>query len=126
MGQFEKHVFVCTSGEWCPHYDGDSRAVHALLKRRVAEAGLKERIRINHSGCMNQCGHGPMVVVYPEDVWYWGVTVADAEEIFREHLVGGKPVQRLVYHNKPGSNKLPRDAEGRPIGRPEKPPAREN
>ncbi len=119
MGPFEKHVFVCTSGQWCPTRDGDSLAVHAYLKKRVAEAGLTGSIRINHSGCLDQCGHGPMLVVYPENTWYWGVTLEDAQEIFEKHLVGGTPVERLLYHPpKPGKNKLPRDEQGRPIGRP--------
>jgi (2Fe-2S) ferredoxin len=48
-----------------------------------------------------------MVVVFPDNVWYAGVTVESAEAIFTEHLVNGTPVERLVYHPlKPGSNKL--------------------
>ena len=49
-----------------------------------------------------------MVVVYPEDVWYGGVAVADASEIVREHLAGGQPVERLRYVAPPGANKIPR------------------
>ena len=115
---FERHVFVCTSGDWCPAVDGDGLGVHARLKRLVAEAGLAGRVRVNKSGCLDQCGHGPMVVVYPEGVWYWGVQPEDAEEIVREHLLGGRPVERLRYRNRPGKNKLARDEQNRPIGRP--------
>jgi (2Fe-2S) ferredoxin len=47
-----------------------------------------------------------MVVVYPDNIWYCGVTADDAEEIFRDHLIGGRPVERLLYHPlQPGSNK---------------------
>lgn len=116
---WEKHVFVCTSGKYCPEVDGDGLGVHAALKHQVAAAGLKNRVRVNHSGCMDQCGHGPMVVVYPETVWYAGVQPEDVEEIVREHLVGGRPVERLRYRNRPGKNKLPRDAHNRVIDRPE-------
>ena len=115
---WEKHVFVCTSGKYCPEVDGDGLGVHPALKRQVAAAGLKGRVRVNHSGCMDQCGHGPMVVVYPEAVWYAGVRPEDVEEIVREHLAGGRPVERLRYRNRPGKNKLPRDDHNRPIGRP--------
>ena len=115
---WEKHVFVCTSGSWCPVVDGDGLGVHARLKKLVGEANLKDRVRVNHSGCFDQCGFGPMVVVYPENVWYWGVQPDDVEEIVREHLIGNKPVERLLYITTPGKHKLPRDDEQRPIGRP--------
>lgn len=115
---WEKHVFVCTGGDWCATIDGDGVGVHARLKQQVAQAGLKRRIRVNHAGCLDQCGFGPVLVVYPEGVWYWGVQPDDVEEIVREHLIGGRPVSRLVYHNTPGKNKLARDDEGRPVGRP--------
>jgi (2Fe-2S) ferredoxin len=115
---WEKHVFVCTSGKYCPEVDGDGLGVHARLKQMVAAARLNTSVRVNHSGCLDQCGHGPMVVVYPENVWYWGVQPRDVDAIVREHLEGGRPVERLRYRNHPGKNKLPRDEHNRPIGRP--------
>jgi (2Fe-2S) ferredoxin len=115
---WEKHVFVCTGGKHCAEVDGDGLGVHAALKRQVALAGLRDRVRVNHAGCLDQCGFGPLVVVYPETVWYAGVRPEDVEEIVREHLVGGRPVERLRYRNRPGKNKLPRDEQNRPIGRP--------
>jgi (2Fe-2S) ferredoxin len=110
MGPFLKHVFVCTSGTVCP-VETDSQGVHARLKQLVKAAGLSNSIRINNSGCLDQCGHGPMIAVYPENVWYCHVTVEDADEIFQKHLVGGRPVERLVYYpERPGANKIPRTA----------------
>ena len=104
MSPYEKHVFVCTGGKVCPVQD--SMAVHARLKELVREAGQESGIRINQAGCMSQCGNGPMVVVYPDNIWYCGVTAGDAEEIFRSHLIGGRPVERLLYHPlQPGGNK---------------------
>jgi (2Fe-2S) ferredoxin len=115
---YERHVFVCTSGEWCPAVDGDGLGVHARLKGLVKEAGLSDRVRINHAGCFSQCGNGPMVVVYPDAVWYAAVTRDDCEEILREHLVAGRPVERLRYAPATmGGHKLPRDDEGRPLKR---------
>ena len=108
MVPFEKHVFVCTSGTVCPN-EGNSLKVHTRLKDLVKEAGLDSVIRINHAGCMSQCGNWPMVVVYPDNVWYCAVRAEDADAIFTEHLVGGKPVERLRYHPlRPGSNKVNR------------------
>ena len=103
MGQYERHVFVCTSGKTCSQQGGD--AVHAELKRRVKEAGLKGRVRVNRAGCMNQCGHGPMVVVYPENVWYARVDLRGARRIADEHLRGGRVVREYRYVAPPGDNK---------------------
>ncbi|HEX4931763.1 MAG TPA: (2Fe-2S) ferredoxin domain-containing protein [Gemmatimonadaceae bacterium] len=107
MGQFEKHVFVCTSGKTCTSQD--SAATFTFLKEKLREAGVAQRVRVNHSGCMGQCGHGPMVVVYPEDVWYHGVDVPAAQRILDEHLLGGAPVEALRYVAPPGENKVKKD-----------------
>jgi (2Fe-2S) ferredoxin len=118
MPVFERHVFVCTSGEWCPAVDGDGLGVHAALKAAVKARGLSGRIRVNHAGCFSQCGHGPMAVVYPEGTWYAALTPADAEEVVERHLVGGEVVDRLRYDPpEMGPHKLERDETGRPIGR---------
>jgi len=115
---FERHLFVCTRGDWCPAVDGDGIGVHARLKQLVRDAGVSDRVRVNHSGCFNQCGNGPMVVVYPEAVWYAAVTPEDAEEIVREHVLAGRPVERLRYDPPTtGAHKLERGPDGRPIGR---------
>jgi (2Fe-2S) ferredoxin len=103
MGQYERHVFVCTHGEYCPS-DG-SAEVHRFLKDRIAALGLKRSVRVNKSGCFDQCGNGPMVVVYPENVWYGGVTLDHARRILEEHLIGGRPVDELRYRAAPGPNK---------------------
>jgi len=103
VGQFERHVFVCTSGEYCPH-DG-SAEIHRLLKEGVAARGLKVSVRVNNSGCLDQCGHGPMIVVYPENVWYASVTPEKARRILDEHLVAGRAVTDLAYRAPAGPNK---------------------
>ena len=118
MPVYEKHVFVCTRGDWCPSIDGDGLGVHATLKAAVREAGLADRIRVNHAGCFSQCGNGPMAVVYPDGVWYAALTPEDAAEILDSHLAAGTPVERLRYDpDTMGAHKLERDATGRPIGR---------
>jgi (2Fe-2S) ferredoxin len=53
------------------------------------------RIRINHAGCLNVCEHGPVMVIYPDGIWYRYETEADVEEILRSHVVNGVPVARL-------------------------------
>ncbi|MGH7427388.1 MAG: (2Fe-2S) ferredoxin domain-containing protein [Candidatus Methylomirabilaceae bacterium] len=106
MGQYKRHVFICTTGDCCPR-QGETEAYVTYLRKRLAERGLAKEIRINKSGCFSQCGHGPMVVVYPDDVWYGGVRMEDLDEILLEHLVDGRPVERLRYVAPPGPNKDP-------------------
>jgi len=98
---FERHVFVChnTRPEGAPRpsctTDGKSE-LHTQLQQLTKAAGLGGTVRINKSGCLDQCELGPTVVVYPEAVWYGHVTPDDVDEIIESHIVGGQPVERLV------------------------------
>lgn len=92
---FRKHVFVCVTGKTCPG-QGSEEVLNALRKE-ISERGLKKQIRINKSGCFDQCGNGPMVVVYPDEIWYAHVKPADCKEIVESHLIADKPVKRLLY-----------------------------
>jgi len=106
MGQYERHVFVCTSGDTCP-VQGDVEGYVKTLRAGAQKAGLKTEVRVNKAGCFSQCGHGPMMVVYPENAWYAGVQQSDLEEILTSHIIGGRPVERLLYNpGKPGPNKI--------------------
>jgi len=100
MPNFEHHVFVCTnerdksaSRPSCG-LEG-SKKLRGHLKDAAKKAGLKHRIRINEASCLDQCEHGPVMVVYPEAVWYGFVSIEDINEIVDNHLVHGKPVERL-------------------------------
>ena len=96
MGQYDTHVFVCTSGDDCPK-GGDVEQFVKYLRGELVKAGRQQDVRINKAGCFSQCGHGPMIVVYPENVWYAGVQQSDLPEIVQSHILGGRPVERLVY-----------------------------
>lgn len=67
-------------------------------KKRSKEEGLVSsgKVRINTAGCLNRCEHGPVVVVYPEGIWYQWVDQDDIDEIIDQHLIKDKPVQRLM------------------------------
>jgi (2Fe-2S) ferredoxin len=102
MAGFKRHVFVCLNERapdhprgCCKQRGGDE--IFKTLKEGAKKAGLKDdEVRINRAGCMEHCEYGPSVVIYPEAVWYHVPTAEDAEEILREHVVGGKVVDRLL------------------------------
>lgn len=100
MALFQHHVFICIN-ERDP---GDLRGccaarggheVAKAFKTKLYERGLKRIVRPNKAGCLDQCSAGVVCVVYPEAVWYGRVTVDDVDEIIEQHLIGGKPVERL-------------------------------
>jgi (2Fe-2S) ferredoxin len=98
--RFRHHVFVCENRRdpddprGCCAAKG-SEEIRAALKDELARRGLKKVVRANGAGCLDACAFGPSIVVYPEGVWYGGVTVADVAEIVESHLVNGIPVERL-------------------------------
>ena len=100
MAKYEHHIFICTNQRepghprGCCNPDGSER-LQKLFKDRVRDLGLKATVRANRSGCLDQCEHGPTVVVYPGAVWYGGVRPEDVDEILARHIQGGQPVQRL-------------------------------
>jgi (2Fe-2S) ferredoxin len=101
MPKFEKHIFICTNQRDKDHPRGscDPTAGGELqkkFKKVLAEHGVRNSVRANKAGCLDQCEHGPTVVVYPDEVWYGNVTDGDVEEIVVSHIVGGKAVERLV------------------------------
>ena len=101
MPKFEKHIFICgnqrPAGAPRPCCDPAGQAeLQKSFKEKLAARGLKGRVRANQSGCLDQCEHGPNLVVYPDAVWYGRVTLDDVDEIIESHIVGGKPVERLM------------------------------
>jgi len=102
MAKFEKHIFICGNQRPLGHprgcCDPEAKAeLQTLFKQKLAARGVSgTRVRANKSGCLEQCEHGPTVVVYPEAVWYGRVTANDVDEIVESHILGGKPVARLV------------------------------
>jgi (2Fe-2S) ferredoxin len=101
MAKFERHIFVCGNVRPAGHPRGccdpsGQAELQKRFKQKLAELGLKGKVRANQAGCLDQCEHGPNVVIYPEAIWYGGVTLADVEEIVTSHVVAGQPVQRLL------------------------------
>jgi len=101
MSRFEKHVFVCTNRRPDGHSKGScaekgSEALRDCFKSEMKRRGLLGRMRPNAAGCLDACEHGPVVVVYPEGVWYHLETGEDVREVVERHLEEGRPVARLL------------------------------
>lgn len=98
---YRYHVFFCINqrndGRVCCA-DKGAAALRDYAKRRVKELGLAGRggVRINQAGCLDRCEEGPVIVIYPQGVWYTYVDEEDVDEIIEEHLRHGRVVERLV------------------------------
>ncbi len=100
MAKFVKHIFVCANQRAEGHPRGccdptGSADLQRVFKAQLAQCGLGTKVRANKSGCLDQCEHGPTVVVYPDGVWYGNVKAADVAEIVQSHILGDRPVERL-------------------------------
>ena len=100
MSYYQRHVFFC-----CNQRDGEREScnpkgaseIRDYAKKKVKELGLagEGKVRINQAGCLDRCEEGPVLVVYPEAVWYTYVDRADVDEIIDEHITHGRVVDRL-------------------------------
>jgi (2Fe-2S) ferredoxin len=100
MPKPERHVLVCLNARPPGNPKGSctekgAEAVFDRLKGLVKESELAERVIVNRTNCLKHCSRGVTVAVYPENVWYAGVTVDDAGAIFEEHLREGRPIPAL-------------------------------
>ena len=100
MSYYKHHVFFCcnqrATGETCCNNHG-AQAMRDYAKKKVRALGLSGtgQVRINQAGCLDRCDDGPVIVVYPEEVWYSYVDSSDIDEIIEEHLKNGRIVERL-------------------------------
>ncbi len=94
---YQYHLFFCTHERepekaHCQQHDAASMRNYA--KQRVKDLNLK-KVRVNNAGCLNRCALGPMMVIYPEGVWYQYHNTDDIDEIIERHLMKGEIVERL-------------------------------
>jgi (2Fe-2S) ferredoxin len=71
------------------------------MKARAKELGI-DGVRINQSGCLDRCELGPVMVIYPEGIWYRYDTLEDVDEILQQHVIGGGRVERLLLRPEDG------------------------
>ncbi len=88
------HVLIC-GGTGCT--SSGSKKIQEAFEQNIAAAGLGEEVKLVQTGCFGLCALGPVVIVYPDGTFYSRVTTDDVKEIVEEHLLKGRPVERLIY-----------------------------
>lgn len=100
MKKPERHIFVCTSSRASGQQKGychtkDGVAVLARFLEELEERELSGEIMVSNTGCFGLCEQGPVVVIYPDNIWYGNVTPDDVETIMNEHIENGVVVTKL-------------------------------
>ena len=90
------HILIC-GGTGCT--SSGSLKLQKEFNKNIESFGLAEEVKLIQTGCFGLCALGPIVIVYPDGTFYSRVTVDDVKEIVEEHLLKGRIVERLVYHD---------------------------
>ena len=102
MWDYKRHILICT-GPRCAA-DGAAQALLDSLTDKFKAAGLDEgemRVKRSRVTCFATCSGGPLMCVQPDGTWYYNVTPSNMDRIIEQHLVGGKPVPDLIFHQGP-------------------------
>jgi len=101
MEYYKHHAFFClnlrTNGNAsCDQHGASKLFDYAKNKCKVLNLNGKHQVRVNRAGCLDRCEYGPVMVVYPQGVWYQFVDEHDIDEIIQSHFIEGVPVERLM------------------------------
>ena len=99
IGAYRRHLLVCTGPRCTQH--GESQQLFDALGAKFKAAGLDQgdlRVKRTRVSCFAACKGGPVVCVQPDGTWYYNVTPENMDRIIAQHLVGGQPVEDLVFH----------------------------
>jgi (2Fe-2S) ferredoxin len=101
MPAFTHHIFVCGNVRDAGHRRGccdpeGGQALRKAFQKELDAAGFGLLARANHAGCLEQCEHGPTVVIYPQGIWYGRVTIGDVPRIVAKTILGGEVLNDLV------------------------------
>lgn len=103
MENIQRHIFLCadqTKPKCCSKEE--SLEIWDYLKKRLDQLGLSKHGGVfrTKANCLQVCIHGPIAVIYPDQVWYHSVNIAVMERIIEEHLIGGRIVPEYAFKTK--------------------------
>jgi (2Fe-2S) ferredoxin len=101
MPAYTQHLFVCGNSRPEGHLRGScapagGQELRDAFKRELKRVGFQNLARAKAAGCLDQCEHGPVVVIYPQGIWYGGVTLADVPRIVQSTLLRGEVLNDLL------------------------------
>ena len=101
MSLYEKHIFVCenkrdeTNPIGCCFFKNGVQIIESL-KKMCNSSPLRGKVRVNRAGCLGHCRFGPVLVIYPQAIWYGQFSLEDLPEIFEKSVLGNQVIERLV------------------------------
>ncbi|MEW6262808.1 MAG: NADH-quinone oxidoreductase subunit NuoF [Thermodesulfobacteriota bacterium] len=104
MQKFRSHLLIC-GGTGC-HSSGSAQ-VRKALEAELRKQGLAKEVMVVETGCNGYCAAGPVMVVYPEGIFYQRLTEKDVPVLVSEHLLKGRPVERLFYREPAKKDAIP-------------------
>lgn len=101
---YDKHIFICVNQRAAGAARKSCGEAHGMeivdaFKKKLKERELRIKLRAQKAGCLDICDYGQTLVVYPEGVFYVGVTLNDVDEIIDEHIINNRVVERLRLEN---------------------------
>ena len=99
---YRTHILVC-GGTGC--HSNNSGKIREAFEQQIKEKNLQDDVLVVGTGCFGLCAVGPIIIIYPEGAFYSCISVDDVPEIIEEHIIKGRLVERLLYHEKALGNK---------------------
>lgn len=98
---FNHHIFICNNQrpngvKCCANYDTGAIIEYAKTQIKKLPQEFKNKTRINIAGCLGRCSQGPVLVVYPQGVWYSFAKPQDIDEIINAQIVNNQVCQKLI------------------------------